>query len=178
MSIKRLRGGGFNLVFLLGARFALLGLEWAGVAVLVEASQQLALADRLQIQITVVVLASGHIFGIFAVARAVRITNLEDGTDWASVLAGDSLHTDVIFAAVFGVGVTTEGTSMGHFTGSRARETVRYFLVSALRDLVSPHAHPGFPVVGESRAALVTGSFTIPAVPENVAFGVISEDAV
>lgn len=57
VSIKRLRGGDLCLVLLLGARFELLVLEGAVVAVLVEAGQQLALADRLQIQIAVVVLA-------------------------------------------------------------------------------------------------------------------------
>lgn len=57
VSIKRLWGGEFYLVLLLGAGFELLGLGGAGLAVLLEAGQQLALADRLQIQITVVVLA-------------------------------------------------------------------------------------------------------------------------
>lgn len=57
VSIKRLRGGDLYLVLLLGAGFELLGLGGAGLAVLLEAGQQLALADRLQIQITVVVLA-------------------------------------------------------------------------------------------------------------------------
>jgi hypothetical protein len=55
VSIKRLRWEK-SLVLLLGAGFELLGLGGAGT-VLVEASQELALADRLQIQITVVVLA-------------------------------------------------------------------------------------------------------------------------
>lgn len=44
------------LVLLLGAGFELLG-RVAGLAVLLEAGEQLALADRLQIQIPVVVLA-------------------------------------------------------------------------------------------------------------------------
>lgn len=56
VSIKRLWGGGFYLVLLLGAGFELLG-RVAGLAVLLEAGEQLALADRLQIQIPVVVLA-------------------------------------------------------------------------------------------------------------------------
>ena len=56
VSIKRLWGGELYLVLLLGAGFELLG-RVAGLAVLLEAGEQLALADRLQIQIPVVVLA-------------------------------------------------------------------------------------------------------------------------
>lgn len=41
----------------MGAGFELLGLGGAGLAVLLQTGQQLALADRLQIQIPVVVLA-------------------------------------------------------------------------------------------------------------------------
>lgn len=70
---------------------------------------------------------SGNIFRVFAVACAVSITDLEDGSDGASVLAGDSLQADVVFAAVLRVGVTAEGTSVGYLTGSRASKTVRYF---------------------------------------------------
>lgn len=51
-------------------------------------------------------------------------------------------------------------------------------LVPALGDLVSPHAHTGFPVVGKSGAALVAGGFTVPAVPEDVAFTCVGEDTV
>lgn len=51
-------------------------------------------------------------------------------------------------------------------------------LVLALWDLVSPHAHAGFPVVGQAGAALVAGSLAVPAVPEDVAFGFIGEDSV
>lgn len=67
---------------------------------------------------------SGNIFGVFAVASAVRITDLEDSANGASVLAGDALEADVVFAAVFGVGVTAEGTSVRNFTGCGAGETV------------------------------------------------------
>lgn len=48
----------------------------------------------------------------------------------------------------------------------------------AFWDLVSPHADTGFSVVGETGRALVSGGFTVPTVPEYVAFGFISEDAV
>ena len=177
VSIKRLWGGEFYLVLLLGAGFELLG-RVAALAILLEAGEQLALADRLQIQIPVVVLASGNVFRVFAVAGAVSITDLEHGTNGATVLAGDSLQADVVFTAVFRVGVTAEGASVGHLTGSGASETVRYFFVLALGDLVSPHAHTGFSVVSEPRAALVAGSLSVPAVPENVAFGLIREDTV
>lgn len=51
-------------------------------------------------------------------------------------------------------------------------------LVSALGDLVSPHAHTGFPVVSKSGAALVAGGFSVPAVPEDVALGFVGEDTV
>lgn len=55
---------------------------------------------------------SGNIFGVFAVACAVRISDLEHGANGTSVLTGDSLQTDVILAAVFGVSVTAEGASV------------------------------------------------------------------
>lgn len=70
---------------------------------------------------------SGNIFGVFAVASAVRVSDLEDGSDGASVLAGNSLQADVVLAAVLRVGVTAERSSVGHFSGGGARETVRYF---------------------------------------------------
>lgn len=70
---------------------------------------------------------SGNVFRVFAVSGAVRVSDLEDGADGASVLAGNSLQTDVVFAAVFRVGVTAERSGVGHLAGSRARETVRYF---------------------------------------------------
>lgn len=70
---------------------------------------------------------SGNIFGVLAVASAVRVSDLEDGSDGASVLAGHSLKADVVLAAVLRVGVAAEGASVGHFTGGGARETVRYF---------------------------------------------------
>lgn len=70
---------------------------------------------------------SGNIFRVFAVACAVSVSDLEHGSDGASVLAGNSLQTDVVLAAVFRVGVTAERASVGHLTGSGASETVRYF---------------------------------------------------
>lgn len=51
-------------------------------------------------------------------------------------------------------------------------------LVSALGDLVGPHAHARFPVVGKSGAALVAGRLAVPAVPEHVAFSLVGEDTV
>lgn len=50
--------------------------------------------------------------------------------------------------------------------------------VPAFGDLVGPHADAGFPVVGESGAALVAGGFTVPAVPEDVTFVLVGEDTV
>lgn len=72
-------------------------------------------------------LPSGNIFGVFAVAGAIGITDLEHGSDGASVFAGDSLQADIVLAAVFRVGVTAEGASVRHLTRSGATETVRYF---------------------------------------------------
>lgn len=72
-------------------------------------------------------LPSGNIFRVFAVASAVSIADLEDGSDGAAVLAGDTLEADVVLAAVLGVSVTAEGASVGHLTRSGATETVRYF---------------------------------------------------
>jgi len=50
--------------------------------------------------------------------------------------------------------------------------------VSAFGHLVSPHAHPGFTVIGQSGAALVAGRLAVPAVPEDIALFLIREDAV
>lgn len=55
---------------------------------------------------------------------------------------------------------------------------VIFTLISAFWNLVSPHAHASFSVVGKSGAALIARSFTIPAVPEDVAFSVVSEDTI
>jgi len=55
---------------------------------------------------------------------------------------------------------------------------VELTLVLALRDLVSPHADASFSVVGEAGRALVAAGFTVPAVPEDVALGLVGEDAV
>lgn len=166
------------LILLCGARFELLGRACACLAVGLEAGQEFALADRLQIQIAVVVLASGNIFGVFAVASAVSITNLEDGTDGAAVLTSDTLETDIVFATIFRVSVTAEGSNVSYCTRIGTSETVCYFFIPALRNLVSPHAHTGFSVVGKSGAALVARSFTVPAVPEHIALSFIREDAI
>lgn len=48
-------------------------------------------------------------------------------------------------------------------------------LISAFWHLVSPHADTRFTVVGKSRAALVFRCFAVPAIPEGVAFFIISE---
>lgn len=183
-------------------------------------------------------LPSGNVFGVFAVTSTVSITNFENSTDWATVFTSYSLETDIVFTAIFGVGMTTEWTSVCNLTRVGASETVCYFwetskylhhyklkittqslinvkthnlqknkdikkdiqkyyikklkdheinvkiwkwrltFVPALRDLISPHTHAGFSVVSESRTALIAGSFTIPAVPEDVAFLFVSEDTV
>lgn len=57
-------------------------------------------------------------------------------------------------------------------------ENYKLTIVSAFRDLISPHADTGFPIVSETGAALVAGGFTVPAVPEHVAFGGIRENTV
>lgn len=44
--------------------------------------------------------------------------------------------------------------------------------------LVGPHADTGFAVVGETGGTLVPGGLSVPAVPEDVALGVVGEDAV
>lgn len=72
-------------------------------------------------------LPAGNVFGVFAVAGAVAIANLEDSADGASVLARHTLHANVVFAAVFRMSVTAEGTSEGHLTRCGTGETVRYF---------------------------------------------------
>lgn len=72
-------------------------------------------------------LPAGNIFGVFAVACAVSISNLEDGANGATIFTGYTLETDVVFTAVLRVGMSAEGTSVRHLAGRRAGETVRYF---------------------------------------------------
>lgn len=50
--------------------------------------------------------------------------------------------------------------------------------ISAFGHLVGPHAHPGFTIVGQSRATLVTRGLAIPTVPEDIALLFVGEDAV
>lgn len=166
------------LVLLWRTGFELLGLVGARLAVSLEPGEELTLADRLQIQFSIVVLASGNVFGVFAVTSAVGVSDLENGSDGATVLAGNALETDVIFTAIFGMSVTAERASVGDLTGGWAAESVCYFFVFALRNLISPHADAGLSVVGKSGAALIAGGFSVPAVPENVALVFIREDAV
>lgn len=45
-------------------------------------------------------------------------------------------------------------------------------------DLIGPGADTGVAVVSQARCALVAGSLTVPAAPENVAFALIGEDTV
>lgn len=61
-------------LLLLGAGFELLGLGGAGVAVLLETSEELALADGLQIQVAVVVLAENGRPAYFLPLLYLRLT--------------------------------------------------------------------------------------------------------
>lgn len=72
-------------------------------------------------------LPSGYIFGVFAVAGAVGVADLEDGSDRAPVLAGYALQADVIFAAIIGVSVSRKGAGVAHFSWGRAAEASGYF---------------------------------------------------
>lgn len=123
-------------------------------------------------------LPSGNILGILAVAGTLTISDLEDGSDGASVLAGHSLQADVVLAAVIGMGVTGEGASVGDLSGSGATESSGDLLVAALGHLVGPHADACLTVVGESGGALVARGLSVPAVPEDVALGLIGKDSV
>lgn len=68
-------------------------------------------------------LPSGYIFRIFTITGTICITNLENGTDRATIFSSLSFQTDVVFSAIFRMGVSTEWTSIAEFTGSRAWET-------------------------------------------------------
>lgn len=59
----------------------------------------------------------------------------------------------------------------------RSRMT-KFTFVFAFWDLIGPHAHASFTIVSKSGGALVTGGFSVPAVPEDVAFGFVGEDTV
>lgn len=68
-------------------------------------------------------LPSGNVFGIFAVAGAVRVANFEDSSNGAAVFASNALQADKVLSAVFGVGVSGEWASIGHLTGSWAAKS-------------------------------------------------------
>lgn len=141
---------------------------------------------------------SGNIFWVFAVSGSISLTNLENGSNRASVLAGDSLQTDVVFTAILGMGMTRERSSVRDLTGGGACESVGdlcdeivceffYYMfdavflqtfISALRYLIGPHADASFTIVCKTGWALVTRGFAVPAVPENVALALIGEDSV
>lgn len=61
--------------------------------------------------------------------------------------------------------------------GSR-KEVSEHTFVLAFRYLIGPHTDSGFTVVSESRTALVSGSLSVPAIPEYVAFLFVGEDTV
>ncbi len=58
----------------------------------------------------VIDLPSFDFLGISAETADVIETDLEDGSEWASVFAGVSGHADVVFTAIIGVSVTAEST--------------------------------------------------------------------
>ena len=57
-------------------------------------------------------------------------------------------------------------------------EKKRFTVVSALGYLIGPHAHTCFTIVCEAGAALVSRSFAVPAIPENVTFLLIGENTI
>lgn len=69
-------------------------------------------------------LPSGNVLGILAVAWAVRVSDLEDCSDWASIFAGDAFKADVVLSAVLWVSVSRERSGVGDFSGSWACESV------------------------------------------------------
>jgi len=74
----------------------------------------------------IIYIPAGNIFRVFAVARTVRISDFENGSDGTTVFSGDSFQTDVVFATVFRVGMTGEGTSSSDLSGSGTCETSGY----------------------------------------------------
>lgn len=73
---------------------------------------------------TVSNIPSGNILGIFTVAGAVSLADLEHCANGASVLTGHSLQTDVVLATILGMGMTRERASVRDLTGSGASESV------------------------------------------------------
>lgn len=72
-------------------------------------------------------LPSGNVLGILAVAWAIRVSDLEDCSDRASVLASDAFEANVVFSAVLWVSMSRERTGVGDFSGSWACESVGDF---------------------------------------------------
>ena len=67
-------------------------------------------AQTVQVESSVVVGTSIDFFGVSAETGLVVESDLEDGAERASVLAGITVHANVILAAVVGMGVATEGS--------------------------------------------------------------------
>ena len=51
-------------------------------------------------------------------------------------------------------------------------------IISAFWNLISPHANSSFSVISETRTALISGGFSVPAIPENVTFLLISKNTI
>lgn len=71
-------------------------------------------------------LPSIDFFGVSAETGLIVESDLEDGAERASVLAGITVHANVILAAVVGMGVTAEGSG-GDVTSGRANESTSNF---------------------------------------------------
>jgi hypothetical protein len=141
-------------------------------------------------------LPSGNVFWIFTVAGAVSVADLEDRADGATVLASCSLEADVVFAAVVGMGVAGERSRVAHFSGGGTGEASgdfckgtserhslsnwdsKNYLRSCILGLDRPTCRREPRGRRPVRGALVPGGFTVPTVPEDVAFALVGEDAV
>lgn len=73
-------------------------------------------------------LPSLNVLGALAASATVGITDLEDGTDGATVFSGRTLHADIVLSAVVRVSVSAERShGSQQFAGSRTVESVCYF---------------------------------------------------
>lgn len=87
------------------------------------------LLGQLGLQVAVVLLAAGHIFGLVALERV----DVEDGAQAAAVGARHALYADVELAAVGGVGVAGVVTRLVDLARVGADEAVAHFgLIAAL----------------------------------------------
>ena len=74
-----------------------------------QSQKKLTLLQALEV-ISIIVLTTLNTLWVLALSTVFISSDLEDGTDWATVLTWAVIQADVVFTAVFWVSMTGEGT--------------------------------------------------------------------